>query len=151
MAYSIVITKDNGYRCSCCRHEYTRSPIWVDTLEEALKHIPHTGLPERDDFDGGGPCSVDVFDGTGEKVAWGWHQFSTGFGRYSAYRYQKWAGFRPDCGSFTLVFEGTTPTSKTWEQVTAELAEEKRLADLKKAEQDLLNAQARIASLSKPT
>lgn len=150
MAYQITKTTSNGYRCGCCQRDWTDSE-WVDTLEEALEKVPIAlvdGEPHQ--FNGDLEVTrVEVVDGsTGEQVAWASTTWSVGYGRYSGYDYTRWAGFRPDSGSFEVVYSGRNLIDKTWDEVTDELKGKHHEAERKKAERDLEDAQKRLKHYS---
>jgi hypothetical protein len=152
MAYQITKTFSNGYRCSCCARDWDYSE-WADTLEEALEQVPIELVDgEPHSFNGDVEITeVTVKDGsTGEDIAWGRASWSQGYEKYSGYDYTLWSGYRPDSGSFSVVYKGREKVDKTWKEVCDELAEKRRQKDLEKAQRDLADAQKRIASLSKP-
>jgi len=67
MAYSIEKTSSNGYRCGCCTSSASDDLIWVDTLEQALEHLPKS-FPAESEY--GGEIEVEIIDGsTGTVVA----------------------------------------------------------------------------------
>ena len=67
MSFCITKTYSNGYRCKCCRSDVDSDPIWIDSWEEALTHVP-TEFPVQNEF--GGYIDITVVDGTtGRTVA----------------------------------------------------------------------------------
>jgi hypothetical protein len=143
MSYQVTKTRSNGYRCSCCRHDWEESE-WYETLEEALAELP-TSIYVGD----GETTEIEIIDGsTGEKVAWGTALWSTGYERYSGYNFTNWRGYRPDTGAFSVVYDRNgKEIDRTWEDVTAELREDQRRKELSQAQRDLEDAQKRIANL----
>jgi len=115
-----------------------------------LKHVP-TELIDREPhaFNGDAEIkSVEVIDGTtGEKEAWGKASWSQGYGRGSGYNFTKWFGYRPDTGEFETVYKGRERTEERWEDLIAGLAAKHNANELKRAEDALTRAQARMAQL----
>lgn len=146
MAFHITKTQHNGYRCGCCRHEWS-DETWVDTLEEALDELP-LDMPEESDF--GGLYGVEIIDGsTGEKVAWGQMHWSTGYEKYSGYQYTCWSGWHPESGAFEIIRakDGSDMTGKTWAQVLADMQAAYRAKQVRDAEKNLAEAQAKLTAL----
>lgn len=150
MAYQVTITTSNGYRCGCCRHEWTDSH-WEDTLEEALEQVPTELVDgEPHPFNGNHEVTgVEVTDGsTGERVAWATARWSSGYGKYSGYGYTGWTGYRPDSGSFEAVYNRDGKRIEdTWAGVTNRLKARQAEKDRKKALADLEDAKRRLAAL----
>mgnify|MGYP001122453472 CR=1 FL=1 len=148
MAYQVTVHYSNGYRCSCCERSWESSE-WYDELEEALEQVPvemidGEPLPFNGDVE---VTKVEVKDGTtGEDIAWASAWWSRGFGKYSAYNYTCWSGYRPDIEGFEVVYDrGGKKVDMTWKQLREHLAEEQRKKELEKAQRDLADAQKRVA------
>lgn len=153
-----VVTKDmtNGYRCSCCSSSWDDTD-WYDTLEEALDELPVEPLSTGDIE----MTEVEIKDGsTGEVVAWGKMHWSSGYGKYSGYKFTCWTGYRPDTGEFERITDkqGKVIEGKTWKQILAELGIEKAQKDfdeatkkVEEAQKALENAKKRLAAALEAT
>jgi len=143
VAYIVTKESSNGYRCSCCRHSWEDTD-WYDTLEEALEALP-VEMIATGDYE---LTEVEIKDGaTGEVVAWGRMDWSTGYGKYSGYKYTRWSGYRPDTGEFDYIEDqgGKAVTDKTWNELMAEMKKEKAEKDLGEARRKMAAAQRDIA------
>lgn len=144
MSYVVEGTYHNGYRCLCCARDWEREPIWCDTLEEALTHLPVE--PPLGEFD---PLEVTIKDGQdGSTVAWGRLSWPQAVGRARVYHYSRWQGDRPDTGPFDMVVTagGAKVTDRTWDQVVDALTEEYAQEKLREAEANFAKAQRDLAA-----
>lgn len=150
MAYQIEITYSNGYRCGCCSHDWEYNEE-AETLEEALAFVP-IELVDGEPLQFNGDMEVtkvSILDPEGEEIANASTWWSSGYGRGSGYSYTRWSGYRPDSGSFDVLYDGGRKKSdKTWKEAIEELAEKRRQMDLAKAKRDMADAQKRLARLS---
>ena len=151
MAYHIEITYTNGYRCSCCLSEWERSR-WVDTLEEALEQVP-TELRDGEPHPYNGDMEtrrITITDGSnGEEIAWASLDYPIGYTKPTLYSFTRWSGYRPDIGSFEVVYDRNgCRIERTWDDIIQELDESRRARELKEAQRELEKAQKKIASLT---
>jgi hypothetical protein len=145
--YIVTRESTNGYRCSCCV-SYFDDTDWYDELEDALFEVPTTNTGTADHE----LLEVEVKNGEdGEVVAWGKMRWSSGYGKYSGYRFTCWSGYRPDTGEFEHITDkqGNVVEGKTWKQVLAELAAEKAQKDYDDAKRKFEAAQQELNRTAK--
>jgi len=138
MAFIVQKKYFNGYRCDCCRSSWENTEL-VDTLEEALEHIPreNTGEGEHVVLQ-----EVEVRDGaTGDLEGWGMLQWPRA-GRGSYYTATRWVGSvqgeRFDSHS-----------DEEWKALTREEDRKQYEMKLRQAESALKKAQQEVAHYQK--
>lgn len=132
MSYSVKKTTNNGYRCSCCTHQWDDTE-WYDDRVEALAQCPitHVGQPEYE------LVAVEVIDGSnGDTIAEGtltWHGT-----RSQKYQFERWYG-HVDGIAFDEVRGGNQ--GETWAQLIVRVNTERAAQKVADAERVLAAAQ----------
>jgi hypothetical protein len=155
MSFAIDKTSSNGYRCGCCSSSASEDTIWVDTLEQALEHVPKEFPTEGEHSV---TTEVTITDGaTGKVVASSMLDWPSGYSRGSGYAYTRWRLTLPNGETQEQIVSGTRRTGleedwpdgkepilplnlvtdKTWTQIHTELAEKQRAEAIRKAEAEL--------------
>lgn len=153
MSFCIVRRHYTGYRCRCCFSSADAAPIWTDSWEEALTHLP-TEFPVHNEF--GGCIEITITDGTtGQTVAHSEVDWPPAYERGAGYAYTRWSlyieggrcieqiirGVR----STGLVYEPKEPPpldevlvkKREWNEILDELSKKADQAKIKRLETEL--------------
>ena len=141
--FYVKTTRNNGYRCGCCIQTWTNTEKYEDR-EGALAQFPLTIQDEEfNEIE-----AMEIEDGsTGETIAWGRIEDTSGHYAYSCYTYMRWVGFHPDHGDVEHIKGNGDPTGKTWEECVAEVKAKGDKEKRRKAEAKLKEAQATLSAL----
>jgi len=124
VAFHVETTRNNGYRCSCCRRTWT-DDAWFEDRAEALAEVPKTCPVGEYELE-----KIEVRDGaSGEVIASA--KLTWAGGRSERYQYQRWAGFID--GVLFEEIKGGQP-GESWSDTTARVRREAVEAKLKVAE-----------------
>lgn len=169
MAYHIEVTTSNGYRCACCKTSHTSSK-WVETPEEALDGFP-LEFPTEGEWSG--EISRIVKDGTtGRCVAESSISWPYAYTRGDGYKFTHWSAlvledvFPGQGRDIDQIIEGRNygdtihgdsseepraplvfVTDQTWGEICEALKEKKRLWDIQHTENQIVEAQKKLAAL----
>lgn len=163
MSFCIVKTHTNGYRCGCCRSDADNDPIWTDSWDEALTHLP-TEFPVHNEF--GGCIEVTITDGaTGQTVAHSEVTWPPAYQRGDGYKYTKWDLYIQGGRCIEQIIKGVRSTGlvynpedpppleevlvkgREWNEILDELSKKADQARIKKLEAELEKTKKQLESL----
>ena len=145
--FYVTKTTGNGYQCGCCKSTSERTKEF-QSRAEALAEVPLTipanncdghleGIEVKDGSDGSVIASVSMW-------------FSSGYGRGSAYKAQRWKGYVfPSEGEPFIEIDDVRGKYPTWDECIAKIKAEYLGQQKREAERELEAAQKKLARVEK--
>jgi hypothetical protein len=127
--FSIEITTNNGYRCSCCRN-ITEHTEYCDTWDDVFAQIPKTYADASQEW--GDIIKYVVRDESTDEIVVDLNmRFLSGVGKYSVYKAAVWFGHIRNENVESV--SSNVPDGMTFDQYENKLQIEYKLKELEKA------------------
>lgn len=143
MKYKVLITKNNGYRCTCCTSTF-KFEHDCSSLEEALDYCPEDISSSKIlDFNSDYETeSVEIINQeSGETEAFASLSYPSPYKTFM-YDYSRWSGYRSDIGRFESIYDASrNKIDDSWQDIQYRVEHRRLKIELSKVENKMKGLQ----------